>query len=107
LAQDVANISAVEIPSPDDMSPCGGFDRVSYEERGINGEVRLFAYLDWNGKISGIAVISGLPEGLTEEAIKAAKVSKFVAARSCGQAVTEPVQIHYEFPSGRSKLVRL
>jgi TonB family protein len=47
-----------------------------------------------NGQIGAISVISGLPEGLTEEAIEAAKKIKFKPARRGGvpYSVTKPVE---------------
>jgi len=122
LAGEVADISPLEI-SLEENVPCG-IGRVSYEEpvitsaliatyttaalkQGVTGNVRLFAYFDWNGKVSGVAAFKGLSSGLTEEAIKAAKVIKFKPATSCGRAISEPVEIQYDFPSGRSKLVLL
>lgn len=130
-ANEVPNIPPLKI-SPQEIisleetgSPCGGrTDTVPYEEpvitsapiasypatalkTGVTGNVRLFAYFEWNGKVSGLAVVQGQPSGLTQEAIKAAKAIKFKPAKVCGEATTEPVEIHYDFPGGQPKLVRL
>jgi TonB family protein len=125
LAGEGASIPALKISSLEaEWSPCPGIDSVSYDEpvitfapianytataskSEVSGEVRLFCYLTSNKKVSGLAVVRGLPLGLTEEAIKAAKRIKFEPARSCGQPTTEPVEISYDFPSGQSKLRRL
>jgi hypothetical protein len=76
-------------------------------KRGVSGEVRIFGYFEWNGRFSGLQVITGLPGGLSESALRAAKAIRFKPATSCGKAISEPVEIHYDFPSGRSKLVLL
>ena len=129
LAGEVVNIPPLISPQEkislvDMLRPCVLTDTVPYEEpvitsapianypatalkTGVTGNVRLFAYFEWNGKVSGLAVVLGQPSGLTEEAIKAAKAIKFKPAQVCGQAITEPVEIHYDFPGGQPKLVRL
>lgn len=50
-----------------------------------------------NGEIGAISVISGLPEGLTEEAIAAAKKIKFEPAMKRGKAVTVTRKVEYTF----------
>ncbi|HEY7181260.1 MAG TPA: TonB family protein [Blastocatellia bacterium] len=55
----------------------------------VEGNVRLIVVFQSNGKIGHIDVIQGLPDGLTEKAIEAAKAIKFkpAAFSSSGKAV--------------------
>jgi hypothetical protein len=80
------------------------------KRRGITGTVRLAVYFDFDGKVSIAGVMSRLPYGLTEEAIKSAKQITFIPGRSCGHLGserTEPGEIDYEFPSGQGRVVQL
>jgi TonB family protein len=61
------------------------------------GTVILRAILAANGQVVGIRVLSGLPHGLTEEAIRAARRIKFVPALKDGQPVSTFVQLEYSF----------
>ena len=79
------------------------------KRRGVAGTVRLAVYFDFDGKVSIAGVMSRLPCGLTEEAIKAAKEIRFKPGRSCdrpGTEGTEPAEIDYEFPTGQGKVIR-
>lgn len=77
------------------------------QRRRIEGTVKLAVYFDWNGKVSIAGVISSLPYGLRESAINAAKQIMFKPATACGGPITEPAEIHYVFPSGQGKVVKL
>jgi protein TonB len=77
------------------------------ERHGIAGTVILAAYFVNNGKVSRASVISGLPFGLTEQAIKATRQIKFKPATNCGRPGSEPVEIHYEFPPGQGTAIHL
>jgi TonB family protein len=61
------------------------------------GTVLLRAILAANGQVVGIRVLSGLPNGLTEQAIYAARRIKFVPALKDGQPVSTFVQLEYNF----------
>ena len=63
----------------------------------ISGTVVLRAVLGSNGSVSGIRAVSGLPFGLTEKAIAAAHQIKFVPAQKDGRAVSQYIQIEYNF----------
>ncbi|OLE52154.1 MAG: hypothetical protein AUG51_19550 [Acidobacteria bacterium 13_1_20CM_3_53_8] len=63
----------------------------------ITGTVTLRAVLASNGTITGIRSVSGLPYGLTEQAIEAAHRIKFVPAQRDGRAVSQYIQIEYNF----------
>jgi TonB family protein len=63
----------------------------------IQGTVRLRAILAASGKVEKITVLKGLPEGVTEEAIKAARLIKFVPAERDGRRVSQSVIIEYNF----------
>jgi TonB family protein len=77
------------------------------QRRNAVGTVRLAIYFDSDGKVSIAGVISKLPYGLTEASIKAARQIKFKPALSCNRPVSEPAEIHYEFPGGQGRAVQL
>jgi TonB family protein len=60
--------------------------RANYSDAGrqnnVNGVVRLKVTFQANGQIGGISVVSGLPYGLTEQAIAAARNIKFIPGAS-------------------------
>ena len=57
----------------------------------------LRAVLSSTGEVTDITVISGLPYGLTEKAIEAARKIKFVPAVKDGKKVSMWMQIEYNF----------
>lgn len=63
----------------------------------VSGTVTLRVTFMANGSIGNIAVIGGLPDGLTEQAIAAAKGIKFEPAKRNGVALTVTKQIQYTF----------
>ena len=63
----------------------------------VEGVVVLRVILSSNGTIVGISVISGLPYGLTERAIAAARQIKFTPAQKDGVPVTVAMQVEYKF----------
>lgn len=63
----------------------------------INGTTRLRLILAADGTVQHILVISFLPEGLTNEAIKAAQKIKFTPAMKDGHAVSQFATIEYNF----------
>ena len=63
----------------------------------VTGVVRLRAILSASGSVQGISVIKGLPDGLTERAISAAKSIRFTPAEKDGRAVSQYVTLEYNF----------
>jgi TonB family protein len=63
----------------------------------VTGLVRLRAVLSASGAVTGITVIKGLPDGLTEKAIEAAKQIKFRPAQKDGHVVSQYVTLEYNF----------
>ena len=66
-------------------------------ENNVQGTVRLLVTFLESGQIGDISPINGLPHGLTEEAIKAAKKIKFQPATVEGKAVTVRKTVEYSF----------
>jgi len=63
----------------------------------VQGKVVLRVTFLASGGIGTIAVVSGLPGGLTEQAIAAARAIKFEPARSNGAAISVTKTIEYTF----------
>lgn len=63
----------------------------------ITGTVVLRAIFAANGRVVGIHAVSGLPHGLTERAIDAARQIKFVPAIKDGRPVSMFIQLEYNF----------
>lgn len=63
----------------------------------ITGTVVLKCVFSSNGTVSNIRTVSGLPYGLTERAIAAAKQIKFVPATKDGHQVSMWMQLEYNF----------
>lgn len=63
----------------------------------VQGTVVLRLVLAATGKVEKVTVIKGLPEGVTEEAIKAAREIKFEPAERDGRKVSQSVIIVYNF----------
>ena len=66
-------------------------------ENVIQGTVRLRITFDASGKIGAISPVSGLPNGLTEQAIAAAKQIKFEPAKRDGVPYSVVKTIDYNF----------
>jgi len=66
-------------------------------QQGTKGAVVLKAVFAATGGITGIQVVSGLPNGLTEKAIAAVKQIRFVPAMKNGQMVSVQLQLEYNF----------
>lgn len=67
------------------------------QANGVVGVVRLRGVLNSNGKVTDISVIKGLPDGLTEKCIAAAKRIKFRPAEKDGRKVSQYVVLEYHF----------
>ena len=63
----------------------------------VTGLVRLRAVLSSGGAVTNISVIKGLPDGLTEKAISAARNIKFRPAQKDGRTVSQWVTLEYNF----------
>lgn len=63
----------------------------------ITGTVVLKVVFGSNGQVSNIRTVSGLPYGLTERAIAAARQIKFVPATKDGHQVSMWMQLEYNF----------
>lgn len=63
----------------------------------VTGTVVLRAIFAFDGKVRAIRVIKGLPDGLSQMAVRAARRIKFVPASVNGEAVSQYVQIEYNF----------
>ena len=61
------------------------------------GVVRLRMVLAASGKVENVTVVRGLPDGLSEEAIKAALKIKFEPALKDGVRVSQYVIVEYNF----------
>ena len=73
----------------------------SYTEEARNkavvGTVVLKVIFSSSGKVTNIRVVQGLPEGLTERAIAAARKIKFIPASKEGRFVSMWMQLEYNF----------
>jgi len=67
-------------------------------DKGTFGTVILKVRFLAGGAIGKIIVIQGLPDGLTEEAVKAAKGIRFLPARLNGRLTNSAQTIEYIFP---------
>ena len=67
------------------------------KRKGVRGVVVLKCIFRSNGEVTDIKVIAGLPYGLTESAIEAAKKIKFVPATKDGHNVSMWMQLEYNF----------
>jgi TonB family protein len=63
----------------------------------VTGVVRLRAILHASGGVQSISVVKGLPDGLTEKAIAAARQIRFTPAEKDGRAVSQYVVLEYNF----------
>lgn len=63
----------------------------------ITGTVVLKVIFSSNGMVENLVVVSGLPFGLTEKAIAAAKAIKFIPAVKDGKFVSMWMQLEYNF----------
>jgi TonB family protein len=63
----------------------------------IAGTVVLRAVFSSAGTVTNIRVVSSLPDGLTEQAIEAAKKIRFVPATKDGHPVSMYMELRYNF----------
>jgi TonB family protein len=63
----------------------------------VQGTVLLSAIFNSDGRITGIKVIRGLPDGLTEKAIEAAQKIRFLPATKNGVPITVRATLEFSF----------
>jgi protein TonB len=63
----------------------------------VNGTVRLRVILAASGEVTNISVVKGLPDGLSEVAVAAARQMRFRPAEKDGRAVSQWAMIEYNF----------
>ena len=63
----------------------------------VQGTVILKAVFSSSGQVTNIRTVSGLPSGLTEKAIAAARQIRFTPAQKDGRAVSMYFQLEYNF----------
>jgi TonB family protein len=63
----------------------------------VVGTVVLKVVFAASGKVTNIRVVQGLPDGLTERAIEAARKIRFVPASKEGKYVSMWMQLEYNF----------
>lgn len=66
-------------------------------KNGVEGTVKLKITFQSDGKVGKVFVIEGLPDGLTEKAIAAAKKIVFEPAVKDGRPVSIYAQVNYSF----------
>jgi len=76
-------------PNPD-------YNEIARKDK-VSGTVVLRCVFGADGRIRHIGVISGLPDGLTQRAIDAAKLIKFIPATKDGRPVSVWMQLEYNF----------
>lgn len=64
---------------------------------GVKGLVVLKVIFSATGRVRGIRVVKGLPDGLTGEAVRAASRIKFIPAQKDGKPVSMFAQLEYTF----------
>jgi TonB family protein len=69
----------------------------SARQHSVHGTVVLRAVFAADGKVKHLSVITGLPDGLTERALAAARAIKFVPAKKDGRPVSMWMQLEYNF----------
>ena len=63
----------------------------------VSGTIVLRAVFSANGEVTNIRTVSGLPYGLTERAMAAARQIKFAPATKDGRKVSQYIQLEYNF----------
>jgi TonB family protein len=87
--------------SPDKSLKILAQPRAEYTDKGrfnnVNGVVRLRVEFLSSGKLGKVKVVSGLPYGLTKQALEAAKNIKFEPKTENGKSVTASRTVEYRF----------
>jgi len=69
----------------------------SARQHAVVGTVVLKVIFSWDGHVTNIRTVSGLPYGLTERAVDAARKIKFIPAIKDGKYVSMWMQLEYNF----------
>jgi len=96
VASDVHSGKDVAIKAIVAKKPKPSYTREARKDK-IEGTVILRCIFASNGEVTNIQVISGLPDGLTERAVKAAQKIKFKPATRDGKPVSMWMQLEYNF----------
>lgn len=64
---------------------------------GVEGKVVVEAVLCATGKVTDVEVIKGLPAGLSEEAVRAARRIRFEPGQKDGETVSVRIRLVYSF----------
>ncbi|MET0647705.1 MAG: TonB family protein [Pyrinomonadaceae bacterium] len=78
------------------FKPQPGYTDEAQKNR-VQGVVRLRAVLAASGEVTNASVVKGLPDGLTEKAIAAAREIRFTPAEKDGRIVSQHVTLEYIF----------
>jgi TonB family protein len=89
-------VNQVETRAVLTSKPAPGFTDEAVDND-VYGVVRLRAVLSSKGDVTQVSVVKGLPDGLTEKSIAAAKRIRFTPARRYGHAVSQYVTLEYYF----------
>lgn len=76
--------------------PKPGYTEEAYSDK-VEGKVTLRMILSASGEVTDISVVKGLPSGLTEKAIAAARQIKFLPAQKDGRKVSQYITLEYPF----------
>lgn len=63
----------------------------------VQGVVRISMVMTASGQVQSIRVVSGLPNGLTEKSLEAARRIRFIPAQKDGRNVNQYVTVEYNF----------
>jgi len=66
-------------------------------ENKTEGSVILYVVLRADGEVGDVAVLKGLPDGLNDKAIEAARGIKFDQAQKDGRPVSQSLRVEYVF----------
>jgi TonB family protein len=99
---EASKLLAAQNPAPADSKPTILYrEKAKYTDEahrnGLQGKVILDLAFTADGNITNIQVFSGLPDGLTERAIEAAKTIRFKPAIKDGQPATVRGRLEYDF----------
>ena len=78
------------------MKPEPAYTEIARQNQ-TTGTVVIKCVFASNGSVTNIRIVSGLPDGLTEQAIAVAKKIKFIPAMKDGQYVSMWMQLEYNF----------
>jgi TonB family protein len=66
-------------------------------KKSVSGTVVLSLVLSASGEVSDIRVVEGIGHGLDEEAIRVAKLIRFLPAEFDGQVASQRIKVEYDF----------